>query len=147
MYIYIQIYIIYNNNANKTRKRNIIWFNPSFSMNVKNNIGKNVSQLIDKHFLCSIKLRKTFNLNTVKISYCCTPNFQQMIKIYNKKLTSRKEQKTTDCNCRRKQECPMQGKCRAEVLFTTVWQNLTTFHQKHTSEHQKTIRNTLLQPH
>ena len=48
------------------------------------------------------------------MSNICTPNFQQIIKRHNKKLTSRKEQKTADCNCRRKQECPMQGKCRAE---------------------------------
>ena len=37
-----------------------------------------------------------------------------MIKSNNKKLTSRKEQKTTDCNYRKKQECPVQGKCLAE---------------------------------
>ena len=83
-------------------------------MNVKNNIGKNFLQLIDKHFPRSSKLHKIFNRNTVKVSYSCTPNFQQIIKKQNKKLTSRKEQKTTDCNCRRKQECLMQGKCRAE---------------------------------
>ena len=57
---------------------------------------------------------KYFNRNTAKISYSSTPNFQQIIKRHNKKLKSRKGQKTADCNCRRKQECPMQGKCRAE---------------------------------
>ena len=86
-------------------------------MNVKNNIGKNFLQLIDKHFLRSSKLHKIFNCNTVKVSCSCTPNFQKIIKRLNKKLTSRKEQKTADCNCRRKQECPMQGKCRAESSF------------------------------
>ena len=81
-------------------------------MNVKSNIGKNFLQVIDKHFPRFSKLHKT-----VKVSYGCPPNFQQIIKRHNKKLTSRKEQKTADCNCRRTatvQECPMQGKCPAE---------------------------------
>ena len=92
-----------NNNANKNRKRNIIWFNPPFSMNVKSNIKKNFLQLIDKHFPRSSKLHKIFNRNTVKVSYSCTPNFQKIIKGHNKQSRSRKEQKTADCNCRRKQ--------------------------------------------
>ena len=79
-------------------------------MNVKNNIGKKFLQIIDKHLPRSSKVHQIFNHNIVKVSYSCTPNFQQTIKRHNKKLTSRKEQKTTDCNCRRKQECPVQGK-------------------------------------
>ena len=78
-------------------------------MNVKNDSGKNFLQLIEKHFPRSSKLYKIFNRNTVNVTYSCTPNFQQIIKRYNKKLTSRKEQKTAGYNCRRKQECPMQG--------------------------------------
>ena len=103
-----------NKNTNKTRKRNIIWFNPPFSMNVKNNIGKIFLHLIDKHFPRSNKLHKIFNRNYVKVSYSCTPNFQQIIKRHNKKVTSTKDQKTLDCNCRKKQECPMLGNCRTE---------------------------------
>ena len=64
-------------------------------------------------FPCSSTLHKIFNRNTVKTSYSCTTNFQH-IKRHNKKLTSRKDKKIADCNYRRKQECPMQGKCRAE---------------------------------
>ena len=65
-----------NNNGNKNRKRNIIWFNPPSSINVKKNIGKNFLQLIDKPFLRSSKLHKIFHHNTVKVSYSCTLNFQ-----------------------------------------------------------------------
>ena len=84
-------------------------------MNVKNNIEKNfLKLLIDKHFPRSSELYKIFNRNTVKFSCSCTPNSQQIIKRHNKKLRSRKEQKTADCNCRRKQECPMQGKFHTE---------------------------------
>ena len=61
-------------------------------------------QLIDKHFPRSSKLN----------SYSCTPSLQKVIKRRNKKLAAREERKTAVCNCRRKQECPMQDKCRAE---------------------------------
>ena len=63
-----------------------------------------ILELIDKHFPRSSKLH----------SYSCTQSLQQVIKRRNKKLTAREEQKTAVCNCRRKQECPMQDKCRAE---------------------------------
>ena len=69
-----------NHNTNKNRKCNIIWFNPPFSMNVKNNIGKNFIQLIDKHFPCSSKLHKIFKRNTVNVSYSYTPNFRLIIR-------------------------------------------------------------------
>ena len=39
-----------NNNTSKIRKRNIIWFNPPFSMNVKNNIGKTSYNLLTNTF-------------------------------------------------------------------------------------------------
>ena len=57
---------------------------------------KNILKLIDKHFPCSSKLHKIFSHNTVGVSYSSTPNFQQIIKRHNKKLTKRKEQKTAD---------------------------------------------------
>ena len=34
----------------RSRKRNIIWYNPPYSSNVKNNIGKEFFKLLDKHF-------------------------------------------------------------------------------------------------
>ena len=37
-------------NENKKRKRNIIWYNPPFSANVKTNIGKILFKLLNKHF-------------------------------------------------------------------------------------------------
>ena len=36
--------------SNKNRSRNIIWFNPPFSQNVKTSIGKIFLKLIEKHF-------------------------------------------------------------------------------------------------
>ena len=59
----------YTNNKSekrKTRKRNIIWFNPPFSKSVSTNVAKTFLQLITKHFPRSHKLHKIFNRNTVK---------------------------------------------------------------------------------
>ena len=42
------------------RKRQIIWFNPPYSMNVKSNVGKLFMRLIDKHFPRHHKFHKLF---------------------------------------------------------------------------------------
>ena len=37
-------------NTRRNRDRKVIWFNPSFSLNLKTNIGKEFFKLIRKHF-------------------------------------------------------------------------------------------------
>ena len=104
-----------NENSNKTkkqRKRNIIWFNPPFNRDVRTNIAKTFLKLIDKHFPRSNKLHKIFNRNTVKVSYSCTENMEQIIKAHNKKVSSPKRSEELPCNCRG--VCPLNGKCRKE---------------------------------
>ena len=49
---------------NRNRARNIIWFNPLYSQNVKTNIGKTFLKLLKKHFPKGHKLHKIFNRNT-----------------------------------------------------------------------------------
>ena len=69
-------------NDNKQRKRKIIWYNPPYSANIKTNIGKTFLNLIkNKHFPKTNKLHKTFNRNTVKISYNCMSNIPSIISI------------------------------------------------------------------
>ena len=63
--------------TNKKRKRHITWYNPPYSTNVKNNIGKQFLTLIDKCFPPNHPLHKILNRNTVKISYSCMPNTKQ----------------------------------------------------------------------
>ena len=46
----------------RTRERNIIWYNPPFSENVKTNIAKQFLHLLDKHFGRNHKYHKIFNL-------------------------------------------------------------------------------------
>ena len=77
-----------NNSQNKNRKRNIIWFNPSYSNNVLTNIGKYFLTILDKHFPKSHRLHRTvFNRNNVKISYSAMPNFVSVINSHKKRLS------------------------------------------------------------
>ena len=90
----------------RTRKRNIIWFNPPFSQHVKTNIGKDFLKILDKNFPKQHKFHKLFNRNTVKISYCCMENMATIIQRHNSKvLKPTSENDTKSCNCRN--ACPM----------------------------------------
>ena len=72
-----------NKHKNRTRTRNIIWFNPPFSKNVRTNVGRNFLNLIDKHFPASNPLHKIFNRNSVKVSYSCMDNCKSVISKHN----------------------------------------------------------------
>ena len=63
----------------RNRKRQVIWFNPRYSVNVKTNVGKLFMRLIDKHFPGHHKFHKLFNRNSVKLSYSCMPNMKNVI--------------------------------------------------------------------
>ena len=65
------------------KSRNVIWFNPPYSRNVKTNVGRNFFALVDKHFPASNKLRKIFNKNTLKVSYCCIGNMKNIVNKHN----------------------------------------------------------------
>ena len=55
-----------------------------------------------------------FNWNTVKVSYSCMRNVAQIIKKHNQQISSHKEKPIPSCNCRNKDECPMNGKCQVQ---------------------------------
>ena len=82
-------------------------------MNVVTNIAKKFLQLISKHFPKGHKLNKVFNRNNVKVSYSCMPNIASIINTHNKKVINRSDEviTTPGCNCRRREECPLRGKC------------------------------------
>jgi len=50
-------------NAVRYRSRNIIWFNPTYSMNVKTNVAIKILTLLDKYFPKLNKFHKLFNQN------------------------------------------------------------------------------------
>ena len=98
----------------KTRSRKILWFNPPYGKNVKTEVGKIFIKLIKKHFPKDNKYYKLFNSNTVKVSYSCMNNVESIIKSHNVKIIKEKidqETNKTECNCKKPDECPLNGKC------------------------------------
>lgn len=93
------------------RRRNIMYFNPPFSKNVKTNIGRQFLNLINKHFKVGHKYRSLFNRNNLKVSYSCMPNVGNIIKAHNAKVLNPPNELSRECSCRKKNECPMNGKC------------------------------------
>ena len=73
-------------NIGKNRKRNIIWFNPSYSKLWKTNIGKHFLRLLNKNIPLGYKLRKIFPRNTLKHSYSDMANLKAKIDGHNKKM-------------------------------------------------------------
>ena len=106
-------------NTKQKHRLNIILFNPPLSCNVSTNVAKKFLQLQDKYFPPSNSLHKIFNHNTIKVSYCRTQNWGNIIKSRNKKLISSNNQIILPCNCRRKEECPLEGKWRTSQKRTT----------------------------
>ena len=95
---------------NRNRSRNIIWFNPPFSQNVKTNIGKLFLKLAKKHFPKHHRLHKIFNPNTVKLCYSCMSNMSNFIKQHNSSsLSPPTKTEECSCNCRNKDNCPLDG--------------------------------------
>ena len=74
-----------NNTRKRNRKKNILWYNPPYSKNVKTKIGKEFLKILDTCFPKSNPLSKIFNRNLVKISYSCMPNISHIISRSNKK--------------------------------------------------------------
>ena len=104
----------------KSRKRNIVWFNPPFSEHVKSNIDKAFLHLLEKHFPPHHRLHKTYNKNNVKVSYSCMPNLAAIIPRHNKALlTQRTEPANTvlPCNCRTKTSCQTKELCRESSII------------------------------
>ena len=97
-------------NNQRTRRRKIIWVNPTYSTNVKTSIGKIFLRLLVKHFPVNNKMYKVFNKNTVKVSYRCMKNMDSIISVHNCNILNPK-QKSFGCNCRKKDSCPLNDKC------------------------------------
>ena len=96
-------------NSKRNRLRKVTWSNPPFSQNVKTNIGKIFLKLVKQHFPKHHKLNKTFNKNTLKLSYCCMKNISSIIKQHNVNILSAESNEKSSCNCRNKECCPLQG--------------------------------------
>ena len=107
-------------NVVRSRSRNIIWFDPPYSMNVKKNVAKKFLNLLDKFLPKSHKFHKLFNRNNVKVSYSCLPIISNIITSHNRKvLSNTNENQDPKCNCREKDNCPLNGKCLdSQVIYS-----------------------------
>ena len=95
---------------NKTRKRNVTWFNPPLSKNVATNVENKFFTLLSSCFPPNNKLHEIVNKNTLKLSYWCMNNVQQIINSHNKNNTnqcSKRQQQTLQLQ--RKKLLPPQG--------------------------------------
>ena len=94
--------------SNQTRKckRNILWCNPLYSMNVKTNVGKTFFKLLRKHFPLTHPMYTIFNTNKVKFSYSCFPNIASIISSHNKKILY-SDNTEYGCNCNDKNKCSL----------------------------------------
>ena len=100
----------------RTRRRKITYFNPPYSANVETNIGKEFLKLIDKHFKPGHKFHSLFNRKNLKISYSCMLNIEKIIKSHNSKILNKQPEPKKLCNCRKKDECPMEGQCLSSCI-------------------------------
>ena len=84
------------------------------------NFGKKFLHLIEKHFPKNHRCHKIINKNTVKVSYSCMKNIENILKSHNKELLHQHQNSETkvirQCNCRSKNSCPLNGKCLTESL-------------------------------
>ena len=103
----------------RNRQRNIIWYNPPYSMNVQTNIGRTFLKLIEKHFPKHHRLHRIFNKNNVKVSYSCMENMETIISKHNKKITNTNTATIPEktCNCRKKDQCPLDNNCLSPSII------------------------------
>ena len=93
-----------NTARKRCRKREIVWWNPPYSANVKTKTGAAFFKLLGQHFPKDHPLHKIINRNTVKMSYRTTPNFKQIISSHNAKIM-KGENSDPPCNCQKKDQC------------------------------------------
>ena len=116
----LQYIILPRPHKKKSRKRNIVWFNPPFIEHVKTNIGKVFLHLLEKHFPPHHRLHKICNKNNIKLSYSCMPNMAAIISRHNKALLAQRTEPANTvppCNCKAKTSCPMKGQCRKNSII------------------------------
>ena len=102
----------------QTQKRQIIWFNPLYSANLKTNVSKVFVRIGDEYFLRLHKYYKLFNRNNIKLSYSCMPGMNNVIQKQNSKIMNNLAPCTIKtCNFRRETESHMNGNCLSDCLI------------------------------
>ena len=73
---------------------------------------------MEEYFPKGTELGKIMNRNTMKISYSCLPNTESIIAKHNAKLSKIPKKETgKSCNCRKGNDCPLDGKCLVDNVI------------------------------
>ena len=131
-----------NPTKNRIRRKNITWFHPPFSQNVKTNVGQKFLRILDSCFPSEHRLRKLLNRNTVKVSYRTMPNMKQVISKHNSKVLrqvrpARPEDGDNGCSCqlvkrtKNIEDCLLEGQCKKSNV---IYQATVTSHDTGASE-------------
>ena len=115
----------------KNRRKEKIWYNPPFSKNVSTKIGKEFFDLLRLHFPPQHPLHNLINRRTVSMSYATMMNMDGIVRAHNKALMRKEEEKTgqdmnNNCNCRKKEDCPVKNKCLTEGVVYKATVNFGT---------------------
>ena len=94
---------------NNNRNRKVVWFKPPYRKQVSTNIAKGFLNLLVQHFPKQHRLYKICDGNNVKVSYSCTENTSSFFSSHNKKLLNSRTGNIKPRNCRKKDECPLNG--------------------------------------
>ena len=91
-----------NDNHSKSRstrkqRRRIVWYNPPYRKSVATNIGQEFFKLLQLHFPMQHPLHSIFNRNTVKLSYSCSTNIDNILKARNAKILLEDERDKAKC--------------------------------------------------
>ena len=114
---------------------------------MKTNIGKMFIKLVRKHFPKNNKYDKIFKLNTLKLSYCCTTNVGNIIKQHSSKVLSKtNDNNNRKCNCRSKQNYPLNGECLTQYPTTATTSNNSFVYYGTSEEEFKTWYNNHTKP-
>ena len=114
----------------RKRTGNITWYNPPFNSNVRTKLGRKFLHIVDKCFPKNHSLHKMFNRRTLKLSYSCMPKMKSVISSHNKYVLSNfnsSTQQPDTCKCRKKPDCPLEGKClQSNVIYQATVTTATT---------------------
>ena len=115
-------------------KRKIIWFHPPFSKNVSTKFGKCFLSLLDIRFPRNHIYSNIFNRNKIKVSYSCMENIKSVTNNHNMKVLNNTAEIEEGCNCRNRNNCPLNGKCLTSSIIceAQITSNQPNYQQKFT---------------
>ena len=101
------------------RGRNITYYNPPYHQLLLTNLSYTVRRITGECFTKDHILAKILNKNTIKTTYCTTPNMASKIRQHNNKVLKKEVGTDTrkQCNCHKDEECPLEGNCIHESVI------------------------------